>query len=324
MTNTEASTSNFKFPLSSIPRISCNDPLVEDLISSMKPVVLMDTDLVSPALKWDLPYLEENLGSGDYTVFTSNSKHFKYYDENKLKELKNNNFVPPTSKLDLKIWEFTEKLKKWKPGDERLYLQQPLNDTVGKQVVDDFLAFNWQWIMKIQRDNNWGRLTSNLLLISTKGNVTPAHYDEQHNFFAQIRGTKRFILFPPEQLDCLYPHPVWHPHDRQSQVDFDDPDLIRFPKFKEIEGQEAILKPGDVLYLPMYWWHHVETTCDSPYSISVNFWYKAGPTGRVTYPLQSHQKVSVMRNIEKMLIETLKDVDEVGAILRTIVLGRYT
>jgi len=50
------------------------------------------------------------------------------------------------------------------------------------------------------------------------GNVTPAHYDEQQNFFAQIKGHKRCILFPPDQFDCLYPYPVHHPCDRQSQV----------------------------------------------------------------------------------------------------------
>jgi len=50
------------------------------------------------------------------------------------------------------------------------------------------------------------------------GDVTPCHYDEQENFYAQINGYKRVILFPPEQFECLYPHPVHHPHDRQTQV----------------------------------------------------------------------------------------------------------
>ena len=50
------------------------------------------------------------------------------------------------------------------------------------------------------------------------GNITPAHYDEQENFFAQIKGYKRFVLFHPDQFENLYPYPVHHPHDRQSQV----------------------------------------------------------------------------------------------------------
>lgn len=50
------------------------------------------------------------------------------------------------------------------------------------------------------------------------GVITPAHYDEQENLFAQIQGYKRFLLFDPSQFECLYPYPIYHPHDRQSMV----------------------------------------------------------------------------------------------------------
>ena len=50
------------------------------------------------------------------------------------------------------------------------------------------------------------------------GNVTPVHYDEQQNFFCQLHGEKHCILFSPDHHDRLYPHPIYHPHDRQSQV----------------------------------------------------------------------------------------------------------
>ena len=54
--------------------------------------------------------------------------------------------------------------------------------------------------------------------MSVSGIVTPAHYDEQENFFTQVRGEKRVLLFSPDQFSNLYPYPVDHPHDRQSQV----------------------------------------------------------------------------------------------------------
>ncbi|KAJ8319116.1 hypothetical protein KUTeg_004207 [Tegillarca granosa] len=85
------------------------------------------------------------------------------------------------------------------------------------------------------------------------GNITPVHYDEQENLFSQLKGHKRFIMFPPSQFDCLYPYPVYHPCDRQSQVDFDEPDFERFPNFKKAHGFETFVGPGDVLYIPMYW-----------------------------------------------------------------------
>ena len=65
---------------------------------------------------------------------------------------------------------------------------------------------------------HWQNLTSNLLLIGERGNTTPAHYDEQQNLFAQLVGRKRCVLFSPAEWRCLYPYPLHHPHDRQSQV----------------------------------------------------------------------------------------------------------
>ena len=44
---------------------------------------------------------------------------------------------------------------------------------------------------------------------------------------------------------CFFLFPV--------QVDFDKPDFKRFPNFKNLKGYECILKPGEVLYIPMYW-----------------------------------------------------------------------
>lgn len=325
----ESLSTRFTIPTKSIPRLNYKDPLAEKLIADMKPVVLTDTSLVGSALKWKCHYLQETMGNNLCTVYLSRTHKFKYFDVNHTKKC-DNDFSPPTEQVMMKFQEFAKHLKSWKEGDRRLYMQQLLNEKILKssQLVNDILTFNWSWIRRQQKQNNWGPLTANLLMISTQGNVTPAHFDNQQNIFAQIYGYKRFILFPPEDYDKLYPHPVWHPHDRQSQVDFENPDYAKFPKFREIKGHEAVLGPGDVLYLPLYWWHHVESLCQTQYTTSLNFWYKAGPThsSSVTtmYPLEGYQKMAIMRNVEKMLVETLKDVNEVGPLLRAILEGRYT
>ena len=38
------------------------------------------------------------------------------------------------------------------------------------------------------------------------------------------------------------------------QIDFENPNYDLFPRFREVKGLEAVLAPGDVLYLPMYWY----------------------------------------------------------------------
>ncbi|MGH0117297.1 UNVERIFIED_CONTAM: hypothetical protein FKN15_013820 [Acipenser sinensis] len=291
---------------------------------TVEPVVLTDTNLVYPALKWDTDFLQENIGDGGFSVYIAQTHKFLYYDEKKMANVEN--FTQKSRRVEMKFSEFVDKMHETEEtgGEERLYLQQTLNDTVGRKIVVDFLGFNWNWINKQQAKRNWGPLTSNLLLIGMEGNVTPAHYDEQQNFFAQIKGYKRCILFPPDQFECLYPFPVHHPCDRQSQVDFENPDYEKFPNFKHVVGYETVVGPGDVLYIPMYWWHHIESLLNGGITITVNFWYKGAPTPkRIEYPLKAHQKVAIMRNIEKMLGEALGEPQEVGPLLNMMVKGRY-
>ena len=38
------------------------------------------------------------------------------------------------------------------------------------------------------------------------------------------------------------------------QVNFDKPDKDKFPLFHDLEGYKCLLEPGEVLYIPMYWW----------------------------------------------------------------------
>ena len=54
-----------------------------------------------------------------------------------------------------------------------------------------------------------------------------------------------------------------------------------------------------------------------PVTISLNFWYKAAPLpDQLEYPLTAQQRVSVMRNVEKMLASALGGTDEVGTVKR--------
>ena len=63
-----------------------------------------------------------------------------------------------------------------------------------------------------------------------------------------------------------------------SLVDFKNPDFQKFPRFKEAlqNAQVAELEPGDALYLPTMWWHHVESL--QPYNVLVNYWWDDQPS----------------------------------------------
>lgn len=74
-----------------------------------EPVVLTDTNLVFPALKWDLDYLQENIGNGDFSVYRATTHKFLYYDEKKMTNFKD--FKPKSSREEMKFSEFVKQLQ---------------------------------------------------------------------------------------------------------------------------------------------------------------------------------------------------------------------
>ena len=101
------------------------------------------------------------------------------------------------------------------------------------------------------------------------GTKVQTHYDLLSNIACVIGGRRRFTLFPPDQLQNLYMGPVdFTPSGTPiSLVPLDSPDFSRYPRFAEAlpHAQHAELGPGDALYIPYGWWHHVERSRRSTY-----------------------------------------------------------
>ncbi|XP_049601727.1 lysine-specific demethylase 8 [Syngnathus scovelli] len=101
------------------------------------------------------------------------------------------------------------------------------------------------------------------------GTVSPLHQDPQHNFLAQVVGCKYIRLYSPQDSDKLYPHPSQLLHNT-SQVEVENPDTKRFPEFSKAPYQDCVLRPGDVLFIPVQHWHYVRSL---EQSFSVSFWW---------------------------------------------------
>ncbi|WP_068852116.1 cupin-like domain-containing protein [Stenotrophomonas rhizophila] len=106
------------------------------------------------------------------------------------------------------------------------------------------------------------------------------HYDTPDNLACCAVGRRRFTLFPPEQIDNLYPGPLEPTPGGQvvSVVDFDRPDFDRHPRFRDAlaSAQTAELEPGDAIFIPSMWWHHVRSL--EPFNVLVNYWWRSVPS----------------------------------------------
>lgn len=106
-----------------------------------------------------------------------------------------------------------------------------------------------------------------------------AHYDAMDNIACVCAGRRRFTVFPPEQLPNLYVGPIDFTPAGQSisLVDLNQPDFQRFPRFAEAlkHAQSAVLEPGDAIFIPNMWWHHVEGL--ETFNILVNHWWRDVP-----------------------------------------------
>ncbi len=118
--------------------------------------------------------------------------------------------------------------------------------------------------------------------------VATAHFDTSNNLACSLVGRRRFTLFPPEQVANLYPGPLEPTPGGQvvSMVNFADPNLERHPGFAEAReaGQVAELEPGDVLFYPALWWHHVEAL--EAFNVMVNYWWNPSP-GFIDTPMNT-------------------------------------
>lgn len=130
------------------------------------------------------------------------------------------------------------------------------------------------------------------LWVSRTGTTTPLHRDVAHNVFVQLAGRKRFLLYPPAAAPWLYSHDFRSALPNYSQVDPERPDHDRFPLSRGVRPLALELGPGDAIYLPSRWWHHVRTL--EP-SLSVAFWWA---DGAVALAVRAAEFVKRVRGLE--------------------------
>jgi hypothetical protein len=107
--------------------------------------------------------------------------------------------------------------------------------------------------------------------------TVPAHFDSSYNLAVVVAGRRRFTLLPPQHIENLYLGPLEKAPTQAPVflVDVLNPDFERFPRARPAlaEAQQAVLEPGDALFLPPLWVHAVESL-DPALNGLVNHWWR--------------------------------------------------
>ena len=207
---------------------------------------------------------------------------------------------PPTTSMYFKDFLVLSGSQR-KFNDENFYMEyMALHQYLGKnfleliplpRIVDELVEKKKQG-----SSDGLELLVSNLWLSYNRPTISPLHYDDYENLLCQIKGTKEIILFPPSDYKRLYYtgrakgilqydykdgfHRNLSSLDTRSfefgsSVNIDDPDYLKHPLYKQANPIRVVLKAGDVLFLPSYWHHEVQSLPDerSHLNLAVNFWF---------------------------------------------------
>lgn len=111
-----------------------------------------------------------------------------------------------------------------------------------------------------------------------RGTVTPWHHDLTNNFLVQIRGTKQVTLVSPAQT------PLMRNTMHCYSVYNGDATFAGAPEAERPRTLTCTLGPGEILFIPVGWWHHVvglETTIGLSFTNFV--WDNEAFRGYTTY-----------------------------------------
>ncbi|MBI1341982.1 MAG: transcriptional regulator [Terrimonas sp.] len=203
------------------------------------PVIIKDLSRSWPALnKWNWDYFKSVVGDKEVGVY-NNVKSDAY---------------TPINKADgyMKFGDYLDMVKAG-PVELRIFLFNIFQHA--PQLIDDFT-----WPEAYMKGFVKGYP---MLFTGGAGSITHMHFDidMSHILHTQFGGRKRVLMFPYQEQYKLYRKPF----EVLSMADFSNyyhdnhaPDYAKFPALKLAEGYDHILEPGDTLFMPAGYWHHME------------------------------------------------------------------
>jgi len=266
-----------------IQKIDISDLSLETFFRSKykKNVPIIVTGLLGKDTQWDLDYLCQTIGDNKFL--------FRHYGSQRYQTDKQQwqSIGSGVDVQEMSFHEYAEMLRNGQAKSEDIYLAKaslkdtPLSQSPSLQTLGSKLSLK--------------PVTDYRMYMGHGGHTASLHYDIVHGTLCQLYGQKKVILFPPRVTQSLYPFPIWvHlTHGMKlrccySQADVDTKDLTKFPRLKTAlkEQQTVTLKAGEVLLIPVGWWHEIITLDTDEMSCSVSRFWQVSPQSAAYFSWQ--------------------------------------
>ncbi|WP_433331929.1 cupin-like domain-containing protein [Spirillospora sp. CA-294931] len=212
------------------------DEFFEQYYFQNRPVIITGMLKSWPALtKWNFDYLRERCGDREVEV-----QFGRESDENY-------EINGPKHKRLMKFGDYVDMVEK--AGTTNDFYMTANNASRNREALDVL----WNDIETVGEYLDPGSAEKGFFWLGPGGTKTPYHHDLTNNFMAQVIGRKHVKMVPMH--DTAYMYNTLHCY---SEVDASAVDYDRFPAMRKAQVLECELAPGELLFIPIGWWHYVE------------------------------------------------------------------
>jgi len=263
---------NQKLNLQQVERVKTISPeaFLENYVKPQKPVVIEQLTKDWPAYKkWSLAYLKDLAGEVEVPLYDNRPVSAK------------DKFNEPHAKMKLK--DYVDLLKKG-PTKYRIFLFNLMKEVPELQSHVKMPNLGVKFLKKLP-----------FLFFGAENSSVFMHYDIDFANILHIHfeGKKRCIIYPPSETKYLYKVP--NALISLNEINFNNPDLDKFPALQLAKGYEAYLEHGEALYMPEGYWHNM-TYLTPGFSMSLRTLPRSlKHIGKAVYNL------TVMRSVENVM-----------------------
>lgn len=220
---------------------------LEDYYTKNKPVIITKMMANWQALAlWSADYLKSNYGQAEVEIQVNRNSDLEYeINSNQHKKI-----VQLRDYVDLIL----------RSSETNDYYMVANNCNLQREELNGLLKDIKPLPEFLDKSNTRGRV---FFWFGPAGTITPLHHDPVNLIMAHVSGRKRWRLISPNQTPLVYNHVGVF-----SQVDLEKPDYDKYPLFKDVKVLEVVLEPGEMIFVPVGWWHQVKAL---DISIAVSF-----------------------------------------------------